>query len=96
MSMSMETFPPGQRDKSSFQVEGFEVLDEERVLDGLENERDVFGVRGAGEMRVERFLSPHVQILVQLEEELLRSFRVALRACMCVFSKGDKSKLNHV
>lgn len=33
-----------------FQVEVFEVLDEERVLDRLKDELDVLGVRGAGEV----------------------------------------------
>lgn len=64
--MSIKTFPPRQTAKPSFQVEVFEVLDEERVFDRLEDKRDVFGVRGTGEVRVERFLALHVQILVKL------------------------------
>lgn len=69
------------------------MLDEERILDGIEDERDVLGVGGAGEVRVERLLALHVQVLVQLEEEFLRSFSVALRpfVCVCVwFGGGDK------
>lgn len=71
--------------EQSFQVEVSEVLDEERVLDGLEDERDVLGVGGAGEVRVERLLAFHVQVLVQLEEEFLCGFSVALRSFVRVF-----------
>lgn len=91
--MSIKTFPPGRTAKPSFQVEVFEVLDEERVLDGLEDERDVLGVRGTGEVRVERFLALLVQILVKLQEEFLRSFSVALRPFLCgIFFKGRRKK----
>lgn len=54
------------RKKPSLQVKVFEVLDEERVLDGLKDKRDVLGVRGTGEVRVQRLLTLHVEILVQL------------------------------
>lgn len=58
-----------------------EVVDEQRVFDGFEDKADVLCVCGAGEVRVQRLVALHVQILVHLQEEFFRSLSIALRTC---------------
>lgn len=68
------------------EVEGVQVIDEERVLDGFEDDADVLRVRGAGEVWVHGFVAPAMKLLVQLQDELLGGIGVTLRPC------GDQKK----
>ena len=66
---------------SLLQVEVMQVVDEERVFDGFEDDPDVLRVCGAGEVCVKGFVALAVVLLEHLQDELLRWFGVALRPC---------------
>lgn len=66
---------------SLFQVEVMQVVDEECVFDGFEDDPDVLRVCGAGEVCVKGFVALTVVLLEHLQDELLRWFGVALRPC---------------
>lgn len=68
----------------SHQVELLQVVSEDGVFDGHEDEADVFCVRGAGEVRVHLLVLVRVLILVHFQDEFLSRFRILLRSCNSV------------
>lgn len=64
-----------------FEVELFEIISEECVFDGFEDDTYVLCVCGAGVVCVKGFLMPHVVLLVHLQDELFRRFGITLRPC---------------
>lgn len=65
----------------SYQIELFQVVSEDGVLDDHKDEADVFCVCGAGEVRVQLLVLVRVLFLVHFQDELLGRFRILLRSC---------------
>lgn len=63
------------------QIELLQVVSEDGVFDGHEDEADVFRVRGAGEVRVQRLVLFRVLFLVHFQDEFLSCSGILLRSC---------------
>lgn len=63
---------------SSHQVVLFEVQLQDGVFDGGEDEADILGVRGAGEVRVDDLVTVRVQLHKHLQDELASCLGVSL------------------
>lgn len=63
------------------QIELLQVVSEDGVFDGHEDEADVFRVRGAGEVRVQRLVLVRVLFLVHFQDEFLSCSGILLRPC---------------
>lgn len=66
---------------SLHQIELLQVVSEDGVFDGHEDEADVFRVRGAGEVRVQRLVLFRVLFLVHFQDEFLSCSGILLRSC---------------
>lgn len=56
-------------------------MSEDGVFDGHEDEADVFRVRGAGEVWIQRLVLIRVLFLVHFQDELLSCFGILPRSC---------------
>lgn len=63
------------------QVELLQVVPQDGVLDGHEDEADVLGVGGAGEVGVQRLVLVRVLLLVHFQDEFLSRVWILLRSC---------------
>ena len=66
---------------SSHQIELLQVVSEDGVFDGHEDEADVFCVCSAGEVRVQGLVLVRVLFLVHFQDEFLSSCWILLRSC---------------
>lgn len=66
---------------SLHQIELLQVVSEDGVFDSHEDEADVFRVRGAGEVRVQRLVLFRVLFLVHFQDEFLSCSGILLRSC---------------
>lgn len=66
---------------SLHQIELLQVVSEDGVFDGHKDEADVFRVRGAGEVRVQRLVLFRVLFLVHFQDEFLSCSGILLRSC---------------
>lgn len=66
---------------SSHQVELLQVVSEDGVFDGHEDEADVFRVCGAGKVRVQCLVLVRVLFLVHFQDEFLSCCCILLRSC---------------
>lgn len=62
----------------SHKVVLFEVQLQDGVFDGCEDEADVLGVRGAGEVRVDDLVAVGIQLHKHLQDELASCLGVSL------------------
>lgn len=69
-------------------------MSEDGVLDGDEDEADVLGVGGAGEVGVQRLLLVGVLVLVHLQDELLGRLCLLRRACILWEIGGEVREQN--
>lgn len=56
-------------------------MSEDGVFDGHEDEADVFGVSGAGEVRVQSLVFVWILFLVHFQDEFLSRYWILLRPC---------------
>lgn len=82
LSSCLHFYPPLSSPSSSLhQIELLQVVSEDGVFDGHEDEADVFRVRGAGEVRVQRLVLFRVLFLVHFQDEFLGGSGILLWSC---------------